>query len=388
MREFLNPQAAALQQGGIRAMFDRMAGREGLISLAVGEPDFGTHPDIVEAGCRALRDGFTHYTPNAGYLDLREAIVETMRPQGLSYDPGSEVIVTVGAMGALAQLFWVLLSPGDEVIVQEPVWVNYYTMISYPGGVPVPVRTTDDNGFRLRAADIEARITPRTKVLLLNNPGNPTGAYLKREELQEIAELAQKHDLLVISDEVYGLLLYDGNQPASIASFPGMKERTVVINGFSKAYAMTGWRIGYALGPVAILRKMVLLQENVISCVAAATQKAAAYALSRPDIVQGMVTVYEEKRNLLLEGLSRIEGVRCTRPGGAFYLFPDISSICPDSKAFCFDLLDRAAVACIPGVSFGDAGEGHIRMSYANSKENLTAAAERLQEYVRRFRRA
>jgi len=385
MRGFLNEKAANLKQGAIRAMFDRMLGKENIISLAIGEPDFFTHPDIIDAAYKAFQAGHTHYTPNAGYLELRRAIAKAPVTDKLGYDPQDEIIVTTGAMGALSLVFMVVLSPGDEVILQDPVWLNYYTLIGYPGGVPVGVRTDSADGFKLHARDIEKKITPRTKAILLNNPSNPTGAFLTADEMREIAELAVKYDLLVISDDVYNTLIYDGQQPFSIAEFPGMRERTVVINSFSKAFAMTGWRVGYAMGPSAIIRKMVLLQENMVSCVSAVAQEAARYALTRLDIAREMAKVYEEKRNFIYDGLLKIEGVKCVKPGGAFYIFPDISEINPDADAFCIDLMDKTGVVCVPGNAFGEAGKGHIRISYANSKENLRMALERIDDYVKKW---
>ena len=365
-------------------MFDKMTGVENLISLAVGEPDASTHPDIVAAGCRALKDGYTRYTPNAGYMTLREAISATFLPE-LAYKPDGEIIVTVGAMGALSTLFHVLISPGDEVIVPEPTWVNYYTLISFPGGVPVPVRSSIDQGFKVTAQDIEAKITAKTKAILINNPSNPTGAVMTDEDLKEIAQLAVDKDLLVISDEIYGMLLFDGLQVKSLAQFPEMRERTVVINGFSKAFNMTGWRVGFALGPEAIIRKMTILQENIISCVPASSQMAAQYALSRLDTVQHTVDVYREKRDLVYDGLAKISGIRCIKPMGAFYIFPDISAVANDATKFCYDLLAMESVACVPGDAFGESGKGHIRISYANSVENLKESLARIQHFVSHY---
>lgn len=385
MRDYLNSYATALRQGAIRAMFDRMAGRENLISLAVGEPDGSTHPDIVAAGCRALEAGYTRYTPNAGYLNLREAIAETALPT-LGYNPDTEIIVTLGAMEALSLLFNTILELGDEVIIPEPAWVNYGSMIAYRGGVPVLVGCRMEHNFRVRVEDLEAAISPKSKALLLTNPSNPTGTFLTREDLQEIAAFAIRHDLLVISDEIYAKLLYDGLSATSIAELPGMRERTVVVNGFSKAYNMTGWRIGYAMGPSKIIKKMVLLQENVCSCPPAAVQMAALYALSRPDIPLEAARVFEHKRDFMYEGLSSIEGITCTKPSGAFYIFPNVSAVGLDVTKFCYDLLDQEAVACVPGDAFGVSGAGHIRISYANSMENLSLALKRMSRFIARNR--
>lgn len=385
MRDYLNSYATALRQGAIRAMFDRMAGRENLITLAVGEPDGSTHPDIVEAGCRALEQGYTRYTPNAGYLNLREAIAAATLP-ALGYRPESEIIVTLGAMEALSLLFNTIIELGDEVIIPEPAWVNYASMIAYRGGVPVLVGCRMEHAFRVRVEDLEAAITPNSKALLLTNPSNPTGAFLTRDDLEQIAAFAIRHDLLVISDEIYGKLLYDGHVATSIAELPGMRERTMVINGFSKAYNMTGWRIGYAMGPSEIVKKMVLLQENVCSCPPAAVQMAALYALSRPDIPAQAAAVFQQKRDLIYQGLCQIEGIACTKPSGAFYIFPNVSAVGLDATTFCYDLLDQEAVACVPGDAFGASGRGHVRISYANSMENLSIALERIERFIHRNR--
>ena len=382
MREFLTEKSLNLKQGGIRAMFDRISGRENIISLTVGEPDFYTHPDIINAACKAFIEGFTHYSPNAGYPDLRKAICKAPVTCDLEYNPDNEIIVTVGAMEALAMIFFIILSPGDEVIMQDPAWVNYYSLISYPGGVPVPVPTKIDDGFKFRPEEIEKCITKKTKAILINNPSNPTGACLTRQDLEKVAQVAIKHDLLVISDEVYNMLIYDGQQANTIAEFPGMRERTIVINSFSKAFAMTGWRIGYAMGPSRIISKMILLQENMVSCVTSAVQEAARYALTRYDLVRNMAAVYEEKRNIIYEGLSKIKGFQCVKPGGAFYIFPNISGLCEDSAQFCYELLDEEGVACVPGETFGKAGQGHIRISYANSIDNINKALEKIHHFV------
>ena len=387
MQDYLNTSARALKQGAIRAMFDRMAGRENLISLAVGEPDGNTHPDIVEAGCSALRQGYTRYTPNAGYLNLREAIASVTLPE-LCYQPESEIIVTLGAMEALSLLLNTIVEAGDEVIIPEPAWVNYASMVAYRGGIPAMVGCRMEHGFRVQMEDLEAAVSPRSKALLLTNPSNPTGAFLSREDLGQIAAFAIRHELLVISDEIYGKLLYDENVACSIAELPGMRERTVVVNGFSKAYNMTGWRIGYAMGPKEIIRRMVLLQENVCSCPPAAIQMAALYALSRPDIPQEAASVFQQKRDLVYQGLLGIEGIECVKPSGAFYIFPNVSAIGLDVTRFCYDLLDQEAVACVPGDAFGASGRGHIRISYANSIKNLSVALERIERFVRRNKMA
>ena len=382
MREFLNQKALSLRQGAIRAMFDRALGREGVINLGIGEPDAPTHPDIIRAASEALEGGLTHYTPNAGFLDLRQAIADSPGIAAAGYDPGTEIIVTMGGMGALSNLMSVLLEPGDEVLVPDPVWLNYQTQISYANGLPVFVPSVFEQKFAMQPEEILKRVTPQTKAIILNNPSNPTGCLLSEEQLAGIAGIACEYDLLVISDEVYNTLVYDGKKALSIATLPGMKERTVTVNSFSKSYAMTGWRIGYAAGPRRIIEKMVLLQENYVACVSSASQAAARYALSRNDIALGICEEYEQRRNLIYQGLSEIPGMHCMKPEGAFYIFPDIRALPLDADQFCERLLDEAGVVCIPGEAFGASGKGCIRISYSDSVENLIEAIRRIKGFV------
>ena len=278
---FMNQRARKLKQGAIRAMFDRAAGMEGVISLGIGEPDMPTPALICQAGMEALARGETHYTPNAGTMELRRAIAEKSYLAPLAYDPAGEIIVTSGGMGALSLLFLVIL---DEVLIQDPQWLNHAAQVQYCGGVPVRVPTEAASGFSMRRETAEPLITDKTKAILLNSPNNPTGSVMTREALEEIAGIARERDLLVISDEVYSTLLYGGASHISIASLPGMRERTVVINSFSKAYAMTGWRIGYGAGPADIIDRMVKCQENFSACVNAPGQHAAAAALEHPEL--------------------------------------------------------------------------------------------------------
>lgn len=377
--DYINQKAAALKQGAIRAMFDKAAAMENVISMGIGEPDMATPELICDAGAEALRSGMTHYTPNAGFMQLRQAIAERSTVQPIHYDPASEIIITNGGMGALSLLFLILLEDGDEVLVQDPQWLNYVAQIRYCGGTAVRIPTCAAERFEIQSEVMEALITPRTKALMINSPNNPTGEVMSQETLERIAALAQKHDLLVISDEVYNTLLYTNRPYQSIAQLPGMKERTVVINSFSKSYAMTGWRIGYAAGPAKIIDRMTKCQENFNACANAPGQYAAAKALEHPELCVRLRDQFEHRRQILLDGLSGIRGVKCGEPKGAFYAFPEIRSFGLTSWEFCNTLLEKYRVVCIPGSAFGDCGEGHIRISYTCGESQLREALERMQ---------
>lgn len=380
----INEKARRLQQGAIRAMFDRAAGMEGVISLGIGEPDMPTPPLICQAGADALARGDTHYTPNAGTLELRRAIAEKSYLAPLGYDPQGEIIVTCGGMGALSLLFLVILEEGDEVLIQDPQWLNHAAQVQYCGGVPVRVPTGAEAGFVMGRDQLEPLITPRTKAILINSPNNPTGAVMDREALEEIAAVARERDLLVISDEVYSTLLYDGAEHVSIASLPGMRERTMVINSFSKSYAMTGWRVGYGAGPAAIVDRMVKCQENFSACVNAPGQHAAAVALDHPELAAGLREIFAKRREVLLSELGNIPGLSCLRPSGAFYAFSDIRAFGMTSEAFCQGLLEEERVVCIPGSAFGSCGEGYIRVGYATHEEQLREALRRMARFCAR----
>ena len=385
--QWINQKAKDLSQGAIRAMFDRAnaMGADDIISMGIGEPDMATPCLVCEAAGQALDMGLTHYTPNAGTMRFRQAVAEQSYLRGLHYDPASEIIATNRGMGALSLLFLVLLDPGDEVLIQDPQWLNYAAQITYCGGVPVRVPTDAAHRFQMQRADIEARSTPRTKAILLNSPNNPTGSVMTRAELEQIASLAQAHDLFVISDEVYNTLVYDGAQCPTIASLPGMKERTAVINSFSKAYAMTGWRIGFLAGPAEIVSRMTLCQENFNSCANAPGQYAASVALAHPELCAELRDVFAARRTALLEGLSAIGQLRFTRPDGAFYVFADIRATGLDSVQFCVRLLEEEHVVCIPGSAFGSCGEGFIRIAYTCGEDKLRAATARMKRFCARL---
>jgi aminotransferase len=370
---------------GIRRFFDLAAEMEGVISLGVGEPDFVTPWHIREACFYALEKGYTMYTANQGLLELREAIAaEYAQNQRLEYDPRREILVTVGVSEALDLVFRAVLEPGDEVIIPEPCYVSYNPTVAMAGGEPVAVLTRAEEGFQVRAADIEPLLSPRTKVLLLCYPNNPTGGVLTAAVARELAELALKHNLLVISDEVYAHLTYEGEH-LCLAALPGLQERTVVLNGFSKAYAMTGWRLGYALGPAEIIQAMNKIHQYTMLCAPITAQKAALEALQNgAGERRRMIAEYNRRRRFLVHGLNEI-GLTCFEPKGAFYAFPAIGRSGLTSRVFCERLLTEEKVAVIPGTAFGSSGEGFIRCSYAASLENLQEALGRMTRFLQRL---
>lgn len=368
-------------------MFDRAAKMQNVISMGIDGPNQNTHPDVCRVCADALLKGYTHYAPNAGIPLLRKAISEKVLIAANLYDPDIEIIVTNGGMGAYLRLMLVLLEPGDHVLIQNPKYLNFFTSIRYCGGVPIPVPTTAKSGFCMNAEDIRRLYVPgKTKALILNSPNNPTGEVVSREGLEAIAAVAHELDLLVVSDEIYGRLLYKDAQPLSIANLPGMKERTIVLSSFSKAFAMTGWRIGYAAGPRGIIDRMTKVQEYFNSCINTSAQLAAAYALDHPELTDELLSSFRERRTIALDGMNAIPGMRTNRPKGAFYLFPDIRAFGMDSVTFCNRLLDEAGVVCIPGSAFGECGEGFIRVSYTTEMEKLIEALARLKQFCAKYR--
>lgn len=380
---WINEKAQGLKQGAIRAMFDRANTMTGVISMGIGEPDMATPALVCEAGKEALDKGFTHYTPNAGAPMLRRAIAEKSSVKDLGYDPNTEIIITNGGMGALSLLFLVLLENQDEILIQDPQWLNYVAQVNYCGGKAVRVPTDLAHNFEMQPEVIESLITPKTKALMINSPHNPTGSVMSRETMEKIAEVVKKHDLLVISDEVYNTLLYGDEAFTTIASLPGMKERTVVVNSFSKSYAMTGWRVGYVAAPAHIVDRMTKCQENFNACVNASSQYAAAVALDHPELCVELRDVFAHRRDILLEELGKIQGIQCNNPTGAFYAFVDISSFGLTGAEFCNRLLDEAKVVCIPGSAFGECGEGFIRIAYTCGENDLREAIARLNRFCR-----
>ncbi|WP_416210027.1 pyridoxal phosphate-dependent aminotransferase [Anaerolinea sp.] len=385
MREtFLNHRIRGLRPSAIRKFFDIAATMQDVISLGIGEPDFDTPAPIVQAGIRSLQAGYTHYTSNSGVMELRQTLAEHLeRLYGVHYDP-TEIIITVGGSEALYLAASATLDPGDEVIIPTPCFVSYQAQVHMAGGVPVEVPCRMENNFEVDPQDVAAAITPRTKAILLGFPSNPTGAIARRETLLEIARLAEEHDLLVMSDEIYDRLVYDG-QHVCFPSLPGMWKRTILLGGFSKDYAMTGWRIGYAAAPHAILQGLLRLHQYTVMCASTTAQMAAIEALRNgEEYVQQMVAEYDRRRRLIVKGLNEI-GLPTFEPKGAFYAFPKVSVTGLDDETFASRLLAEERVAVIPGSGFGAGGEGHVRISYATAYEKLEEALRRMERFVNRL---
>jgi len=384
MKSALSQRVAALPFYRVGKFFDIAATMKDVISLGIGEPDFVTPPAFTRAGIESLQRGETHYTSNLGILELRQAISENIhRLYGIRYDPAAEILVTVGVSEALDLAFSAILDPGDEVIMPTPCFIAYAPAIVMSGGQPVSLRTGPENGFQVSAADIAKAITTRTKAILLGYPCNPTGAVMSREGLLDIARLAEERDLLVISDEIYDRLVY-GGEHACFATLPGMSERTIVLQGFSKAYAMTGWRLGYAVGPAEIIAGMLKIHQYTIMSAPTSAQFAAIEALRSGEAeVQAMRAEYDRRRKVVLPGLNDI-GLKCFEPRGAFYAFPSIRASGMTSDEFSMRLLQEEQVALIPGDVFGACGEGFVRISYATGMEKIEEALHRMRRFMER----
>jgi len=383
----LSQRVRAVPPSGIRRFFDILATMDDVISLGVGEPDFDTPADIVEAGVASLMRGRTHYTSNYGTLELRRALSAHLDGRyGVRYDPLTEILITVGASEAVDLALRATCDPGDEVILHEPSYVAYLPAITFAGGVVRPVATRMADDFALDPAAVEAAVTPRTKALFLGYPCNPTGAVLPNAVQDALAAIAERHDLLVYSDEIYDRLAYGTYRHRALSSLPGMRERTILMGGFSKAYAMTGWRVGYLCAPAGILEGVVKVHQYGIMSAPTIAQDAALEALlhGEPD-VQRMVAEYDRRRRLLVDGLNRI-GLATFEPRGAFYAFPDITSTGLSSDAFTERLLQEERVAVVPGDAFGPSGAGHVRMCYATAYEELEEALRRIGRFVERTR--
>ena len=377
------PAAAAMRPSGIRKFFDLAAEMPECISLGVGEPDFKTPWAVREAGIESLEHGRTRYTSNAGLKELRAGIARYLdRRMGLKYDPAKEVLVTVGGSEAIDMCIRTLVQPGDEVIIPEPCFVCYEPITTLSGGVPVHVACHQEDEFRLRADALKAAITPRTKLLIMPFPNNPTGAVMERADLEAIAEVLRGTDIMVLSDEIYAELNYGLQNHVSIATLPGMAERTVVVNGFSKTYAMTGWRLGYACGPAPIIKIMTKIHQSAIMSAPTTSQYAAITALKDCDgEIERMRNEYNMRRRLVVKSFNDM-GLSCFEPRGAFYAFPCIKSSGMTSEEFCTKLLEQKHVAIIPGNAFGASGEGYARVSYAYSVEHLMEALRRIREFL------
>ena len=384
----LSPSVNAVAPSGIRKFFDIAAQMEDVISLGVGEPDFVTPWSIRESCMYGLEQGYTSYTANRGMPELREEIVQHYaRRFGNTYEAATDVLVTVGVSEALDIALRALLSPGDEVLIPEPCYVSYQACTILAGGVPVAVPARLDNEFRITPEELEEHVTEKTKVLLIGYPNNPTGAIMTREDLLKIADFAEKHDLIVISDEIYGDLTYGDEEHVCFSSLPNMQERTVLLNGFSKAYAMTGWRIGYALGNKAIIAAMTKIHQYTMLCAPITAQVAAIEALRHGEkYMKKMVAEYDRRRRLIYDGLTKM-GLSCFEPKGAFYIFPDITSSGYSSNDFAEKLLQAEHVALVPGSAFGACGEGHVRCSYATSIDKISEALNRIENFLKNHRR-
>lgn len=379
----ISPVVQAIPPSGIRRFFDIAAEMEDVISLGVGEPDFVTPWSIRESCVYGLEQGYTSYTANRGLLELREEICSLQKRNfNIDYDPKTNVLVTVGVSEALDIAMRAILTPGDEILIPEPCYVSYKACASLAGAVPVAVPAKIENNFSITPADLEAHVTNKTKALLIGYPNNPTGAILTKDQLMDIANFAQEHDLIVISDEIYGDLTYGGERHVCFAGLPGMKDRTILLNGFSKAYAMTGWRIGYAMSNPAIISAMTKIHQYTMLCAPITAQIAAVEALRHGEkYMKKMVSEYDKRRRLIYDGLTNA-GLKCFEPKGAFYIFPDITSTGLTSEEFAEQLLMKEHVALVPGTAFGQCGEGYVRCSYATSVTKISEAIARIEHFV------
>ncbi|WP_042202033.1 aminotransferase class I/II-fold pyridoxal phosphate-dependent enzyme [Paenibacillus camerounensis] len=387
MNSYLAPLVQQIQPSGIRKFFDLAAGSKDIISLGVGEPDFKTPWHVREACVYSLERGFTGYTSNAGMPELREGIANYLHSRfAVTYDPANQIIATVGGSEAIDLALRALISPGDEILIPEPCYISYSPITSIGGGIPVGIETFGENNFKLTAADLEAKITPRSKILILCYPSNPTGAIMTREDWEPIAKVVEKHDLIVISDEIYAELTYGSNH-VSFPSLPGMMDRTILVSGFSKAFAMTGWRMGYACGHPDLISAMLKIHQYTVMCAPSMGQVAALEALTNGmEEKDRMTDSYNQRRRLIVKGL-RDAGLDCHEPQGAFYAFPSVQRTGLTSDQFAQRLLMEYKVAAVPGSVFGLGGEGYLRCSYATSVAQLNEAIERIGAFVQQLER-
>ena len=387
MRNPLSDKVVGIQPSGIRKFFDIVSEMKDAISLGVGEPDFDTPWSIREEGIYSLEKGRTYYTSNAGLSELRTEICNFLnRRYGLNYNPDGETLITVGGSEAIDLAFRAMLNPGDEVIIPQPSYVSYLPCAVLADATPVLVNLKEENEFRLTPEELLSAITPKTKILVFPFPNNPTGAIMPKEELEKIAQICIDKDIFVVSDEIYSELTYGGEHHCSIASIPGMTDRTIVINGFSKSHAMTGWRLGYACGPAPIIKQMLKIHQFAIMCPPTTSQYAAVEALRHCDEnIEHMRDEYDQRRRFMLTRL-RGMGLKCFEPFGAFYIFPNIAEFGMTSEEFAMRFLKEYKVAIVPGTAFGECGEGFLRMSYASSLSNLKTAMERLEEFINTLR--
>lgn len=386
--KLLNPTVINMKPSGIRKFFDIAAEMDGVVSLGVGEPDFQTPWHIRQAGIASLQQGRTRYTANRGLAELRSYIAKYVDDTvGVKYEPESDILVTVGGSEGIDAAIRAIVSKGDEVLIVQPSFVCYPPIVELAGGVPVIIPTKQENEFRLTAAELISRITPKTKALVLPYPGNPTGAIMEKKDLESVAEVLKGTDIFVISDEIYSELTFGGSRHVSIAEIDGMKDRTVIVSGFSKAYSMTGWRLGYACGPAPIIKQMTKIHQYAIMSAPTTSQYAAIAAIrDGRDDINAMVEEYDMRRRLIVDGFRSL-GFECFEPKGAFYVFPSIKSTGMTSEEFCEKLLYSKKVALVPGNAFGDSGEGHVRASYCYSVEHIKEALKRIGEFLEELKK-
>jgi len=380
----ISDRAKQIQGSGIRKAFDMASQMKDAIHLGLGEPDFEAPAELKTLLKMAVDEGFSHYTPNAGFLDFRCVLAEKLEEEnGLVYDPDTEIMGSVGAMNAMHLAVLSLVNPGDEVIIQDPAFVGFEPAILMAGGVPVKVALKEENEFEILPEDIEARITEKTKVIIINSPHNPTGAVLQRDALEKIAELAVQHNLFVIADEVYEKLVYDGREHISIATLPGMKQRTLTVQSFSKTYSICGWRLGYAAGPAALINEMIKFQQFDSVHPPAPMQKAVMFFIRRSkEFIDYVKKIYVARRDYMVDRLNIIDGISCVRPHGAFYIFLNIKKLGITSKEFSRILLEKYRVVTIPGSALGGAGEGYVRICLTVPIEKIQVACMRIEEAV------
>lgn len=381
-----NANLMKIKPSGIRKLFDLAQGKKDLVSFGIGEPDFVTPAHIREAAKRALDEGYTRYTPNLGFPEFRKALaVKLNQKNKISITP-EEVVVTSGGTEALFFAFYILINPGDEIIIPDPGFVAYESQVYFAGGTPVHFPLRGENNFHPDLEELKNCITPKTKVILINSPSNPTGAAFNKEELLAIAQLAQEKDLFVISDELYEDIVYDDREHISIASFPGMKEKTISIFGFSKSYAMTGWRLAYLAAPPDLVKEIAKLLQNTAVCTNSIAQRAGLSAIQdSQDCVKEMFAAYNERRNVLVEGLNEIQGLSCYAPEGTFYAFVNIKETGMTSEELSMYLLEECKVVTVPGTTFGRQGEGYIRLSFATSLENIKEGIKRIKKGIEKI---
>jgi aminotransferase len=372
---------------GIREFFELVEKSKDVVSLGVGEPDFPTPEPLKDAGIRAIENDHTSYTSNYGLLELRERIARKLRSKnGIDRDPGREILITTGVSEALDLAIRAILDPGDEVLVPEPSYVAYKPCIWFARGDPVPVPTREENGFRVQPGEIEERITKKTKAIIIPSPNNPTGSVMRKKDLEEIADIAMDRNLIVISDELYEELVYDDERHYSMSSFKGMEDLTITLNGFSKAYAFTGWRLGYAAGNSEIIEAMMKIHQYTMLCAPSIAQYAAMNAFNYEKEVRAMVRSYDLRRKLLVKGLNSLPAISCIMPKGAFYAFPNIAETGMNSDSFARSLFKGVGVAVIPGSTFGASGEGYVRCSYSVSRETISEALERMEKFLKKMK--